>query len=801
MPTGDPHGSTPSVPFLSLPHLLQHQAEHRPDAPAILAPGRPALRYERLYRHIEQVRRTLGAMGIGPRDRIAVVLPNGPEMAVAILATAASAVCAPMNPAYASEELDRYFTDLRPRALIAEAGIDSPARRAALLRGVRVVELSPASHAEAGLFSLDGDAGCDPSDAPIDPGEPALLLLTSGTTSRPRIVPLTHSNICASAHSWGAALALRETDRCLNMVPLFHGNLVANVLASLAAGASVVCTSGCDLKNFFAWLDALRPTWYPAVPTMHQAILAEARRRRGPVADCRLRFIRSSSAPLPLRVLTELERTFDAPVIESYGMTEAASGPIACNPLPPRPRRPGSVGIRVSLDVAIIDEAGAFLPPGQIGRIAVRGAGVTAGYDGDAEAIRTGFFGDWFNTGDHGFFDGDGYLFLVGRKEEIINRGGEKIAPREVDEVLLEHPAVAEAVTFAVPHPTLGEDVASAVVLRADGAATPDDIRRFVIGRVAAFKVPRQVLIVGELPQGPTGKVQRVGLAAKLGLAEPAALAPAYVAPRTPGEAMLAACWAEVLQLERVGIADDFFALGGDSLSVAHLLARVYERTQLEIEASEIFEAPTIAAVARHLDALMDTGRAEQRASGLVRVPREGPLPASIAQERLWQLQQALPGIPCFNVLYALRLTSACDREVLQRSVSELMRRHEILRTTFAVVDCQAVQVIALPSTVPLAFDDLHALRASEKESAGQKLIEEEVLHCFDLVRGPLFRARLVRFAEQEQLLLITLHQIIGDGWSAGVLAEDLAAIYDALSGQTAASPVPLAIQYADFAY
>jgi acyl-CoA synthetase (AMP-forming)/AMP-acid ligase II len=790
---------TPSVPFSTLPLLLQHQANRIPDAPAILAPARAALSYGRLYRHIDQMRCTLRAMGVGPHDRIALVLPNGPEMAVAILTVAASAVCAPINPGYRSEEVDRYFSDLRPCALITERSVDSPARRAALSRGVRILELSTAVDSEAGLFSLTGDSGDDRSNEPIGPEDVALLLLTSGTTSRPKIVPLTHANICMSAHSWGVALSLKEADCCLNMMPLFYGHITSNVLASLSAGASVVCTSGCDLKSLFAWLNTFRPTWYPAVPTIHQAILAEARLQQEQIP--KLRFIRSSSAPMPARLLADLEQTFEAPVIESYGMTETASAPIACNPLPPGRRKPGSVGVPVGLDVAIMDEAGTFLPAGQTGQIAVCGASVMSGYEGKARTSEAAFVGNWFKTGDHGFFDDDGYLFLVGRKQEVINRGGEKVAPREVDEVLLSHPAIVEAVTFAMPHPTLGEDVASAVVLRADAAVTPNDIRRFIIGRVADFKVPQQVLIVDELPQGPTGKVQRVGLAAKLGLTDPAAMAPSYVAPRTPIEAMLTTCWAEILQLERVGIHDDFFALGGDSLSVAHVIARVYEITHLEIDASHLFQAPTIAEVARHIEALIQAGERKQPASGLVRAPRDGPVPASMAQERLWELQQALPGIPLFNVLYALRLTSAFDRAILERSVNEIVRRHEILRTSFAVVDGQSVQIIAPQLTVHLTFDDLHALPASEKETIGHRVIQEEVLHCFDLPHGPLFRVRLVCVAEQEYLLLITMHQIIGDGWSAGVLAEDLAAVYDALFIQATPSLVPLVIQYADFAY
>jgi acyl-CoA synthetase (AMP-forming)/AMP-acid ligase II len=457
----------PSVPFLCLSHLLEHQAKRIPDAPAILAPGRPTLTYRRLFQHIDKMGCKLRAMGLGNHDCVAVVLPNGPEMAVTILTVASCAVCAPINPAYATEELNRYFVDLRPRALITQAGVDSTACRVALSHGIRVIELSSPSDAEAGLFTLILDQGVECAYKRSSPRDVALLLLTSGTTSRPKIVPLTHANICTSAYSSRAVLALREADRCLNVLPLFHGHgLIATVLASMAAGGSVVCTSGCDVNSFFPWLADFRPTWYSAVPTMHQAILAQAQKNREQAANSRLRFVRSALAPLPSRTFAELKRIFETVVIEFYGMTETASAPITCNPFPPRRQKPGSVGLRVNLDVAIVDGQGALLPDGHTGEVLVRGASVMSGYDGDQVAARAGFAGDWFQTGDQGFFDNDGYLFLLGRKQEIINRGGEKIAPREVEEVLQEHPAVAEAATFAIPHATLGEDVMCAVVLR-----------------------------------------------------------------------------------------------------------------------------------------------------------------------------------------------------------------------------------------------------------------------------------------------------------------------------------------------
>jgi hypothetical protein len=533
---------------------------------------------------------------------------------------------------------------------------------------------------------------------------------------------------------------------------------------------------------------------------MHQAMLAQARHNGEQLASYRLRFVRSSSAPLPPRAFAELEQTFDAPVIEWYGMTEVTSSPITCNPLPPRQRKAGSVGVPMSLDVAIMDEGGALLPSGQTGEVVVRGASVTAGYDGNPSATKAAFAGNWFKTGDLGYFDTDGYLFLVGRIREIINRGGEKVAPQEVDEVLLDHPAVAEAVTFAVPHASLGEDIASAVVLRPHSLATPKDIRQFASGRMAEFKVPRQVLILPELPKGPTGKLKRVGLAAKLGLANGGVMSRTVLAPRTSLEKELAGIWASILQIEQVGIDDDFFALGGDSLLAVHVLSRIRDIMHLEVEVSRFFEAPSIGEMAHHLEMLMETGKARRPSSAIARSAREGWAPASITQERLWKTQHALPDLPFFNILYALRLTSSLDVAVLERSINEIVRRHEILRTTFAVRDGQHVQVIAPQLTVPLTFDDLHRLPESKKETAGQRLIEEEVLHSFNLAQGPLLQARLVCLAEREHLLLITMHQVICDGWSLGVLVDELTVIYDAFSDGQPTPLTPLSIQYADFA-
>jgi oxalate---CoA ligase len=312
-------------------------------------------------------------------------------------------------------------------------------------------------------------------------------------------------------------LEFAELDRGLNIMPLFHiHGLLAGLLAPLSRGGSVFCTPGFNALKFFAWMEDSNPTWYTAVPTMHQAILTRSAHNRDVIARHPLRFIRSSSSSLPPQVIAELEGTFHAPVIESYGMTEAAHQ-MASNPLH-GVRKPGSVGLPAGPEIAIMDENGNFLGVGEVGEIVIRGDNVTAGYENNPKANAEAFVNYWFRTGDQGFKDADEYIRLTGRLKEIINRGGEKISPREVDEALMDHPAVLQVVTFAVPHDKLGEDVAAAVVLREGAAATDQELRSFLSERLAAFKTPRKILFLAEIPKGATGKLQRIGLAQKIGV-------------------------------------------------------------------------------------------------------------------------------------------------------------------------------------------------------------------------------------------------------------------------------------------
>jgi acyl-CoA synthetase (AMP-forming)/AMP-acid ligase II len=488
-------------------------------AAAIAAPGRESLSYGGLRDQVEKTARTLNGLGIGRNDPVAIVMPNGPEMAAAFVSIAAAATTAPLNPAYRPDEFRFYLSDLNARLVLVQDGVDSPVLDIARERGIAVARLQFDANSPAGRFDIVGDpAGDAVQNGLAENDDIALVLHTSGTTSRPKIVPLSQGNVFASAANIAKSLALTADDRCLNVMPLFHiHGLVAAVLSTLHAGGRIACTPGFNALHFFASLSETRPTWYTAVPTMHQAILSRAARNADVIEAADLRLIRSSSAPLPAPVMAELEKVFSVPVVEAYGMTEAAHQ-IACNPLPPGTRKPGSVGLAAGPDVTIMDDAGAILPGGATGEIVIRGPNVTPGYQNNPDANASAFTNGWFRTGDQGFIDDENYVHLTGRLKEIINRGGEKISPREVDDVLMEHPAVAQAVTFAIPHDKLGEDVAAAIVLGENMTADEHEIRKFVAERLASAKVPRKMIFLDEIPKGPTGKLQRIGLAEKLGL-------------------------------------------------------------------------------------------------------------------------------------------------------------------------------------------------------------------------------------------------------------------------------------------
>ena len=572
-------------------------AEQRAKQPAIYDVNGAMLTYGALYQQLTMTVARLRELGIGRNDRVAIVLPNGPTMAVAFLCVAACATCAPVNPAYRAPEFDLYLADLNAKAVIVDATVESPVREVARGRGIPIIELL-ASPTMAGGFTLIGQTAAAAAPGGFtEVDDIALILHTSGTTARPKMVPLTQRNLLCSAYNIGATLALSPVDRCLNLMPLFHiHGLMAALLAPLVTGGSVVCTTGFEAASFFTWLQTCQPTWYTAVPTMHQAIVARSALEAAERPVSQLRFVRSSSASLPPTVMADLERIFNTPVIEAYGMTEAAHQ-MASNPLPPLQRKPGSVGMAAGPAVAIMaEDNNKLLPHGTTGEVVIRGENVTAGYPNHVDANAKAFVDGWFRTGDQGYFDADGYLFLTGRLKEIINRGGEKVAPKEVDEFLLQHPDVKQAITFAVPHKRLGEDVVAAVILKEGASITERELRHLAFSRLADYKVPTQILLVDEIPEGPTGKLQRNGLAEKLANK----IKPEFEAPSAPIEEALARIWEEVLgkgaeeRTIRIGRFDNFFTLGGDSLMATQVVARVRSILGVDLPLPSIFQEPIL---------------------------------------------------------------------------------------------------------------------------------------------------------------------------------------------------------------
>jgi acyl-CoA synthetase (AMP-forming)/AMP-acid ligase II len=478
--------------------------------PAVFIPDDLEVTYGQLQQQIEGVVAGLRAGGVQAGEPIAIVLPNSLEFLVAFLATTwVRAVAAPLNPAYKVEEFRFYLEDSGARAVLVPPG-DHPAREAAHQLQIPIWECGLDAHKQVFVQRQSGEAGANLDRSAPVPDDVALFLHTSGTTSRPKGVPLTHGNLMTSIANIAATYQLTPRDRSLIVMPLFHVHgLLGATLSTLHTGGAVVVPGKFSAGTFWQTASRYDVTWYSAVPTIHQILLGRADQDNAPRSG--LRFIRSCSSALAPAVFHQVEERFGAPVLEAYGMTEAAHQ-MASNPLPPAPRKPGSVGKGTGVDIVIRDEHGQPLPAGAQGEVTIHGSNVMRGYLNNLAANQSSFWQDYFRTGDQGVLDEHGYLVLTGRLKELINRGGEKISPLEVDAALLEHPAVAEAVSFAAPDAKYGEEVQAAVVLK--GKATPAEIQAFCLNRLADFKVPKVIHITEAVPRTATGKIQRRHVAA-----------------------------------------------------------------------------------------------------------------------------------------------------------------------------------------------------------------------------------------------------------------------------------------------
>ncbi|MBE9051871.1 AMP-binding protein [Nostocales cyanobacterium LEGE 11386] len=497
-------------------HLLDLLAEEN-NHPALGTPDQPTLTYQQLRENVISLVSQLNSFGLGRGDRIAIAMANGSPMAIAFLAAAMCGTAAPLNPRYKQDEFAFYYEDLQAKALITLPGTQETA----------IAATTPDMLLISAITNLDGTLRLElnrgtpqplnnPHSSFPNADDVAIILHTSGTTSRPKRVPIRHRNLIASAHNIIGVYNLTANDINLCLMPLFHiHGLVGCLLATLASGGTFICPTGFNALEFWKLVERYKPTWYSAAPTMHQMILARASRNQDIIKTNTFRFIRSSSAPLPPVIIEQMEAVLNAPVVESYSMTEAAHM-MTSNPLPPQVRKPGSVGYGFGVEVGIMDEDGNLLPQGSLGEVVVKGANVVDGYENNPQANATAFVNGWFRTGDQGRLDADNYLYLTGRIKELINRGGEKISPLEIDDLLLRHPAVAEALAFAVPHKSLGEEIHAAVVLK--GNTNEQELKSYCSNLLAEFKVPKQIHILEALPRGATGKLQRLNMAKLLNL-------------------------------------------------------------------------------------------------------------------------------------------------------------------------------------------------------------------------------------------------------------------------------------------
>ena len=699
---------------------------------------------------------------------------------MAIIAVATAAVCVPLNPSFTADEWQRCFGDLQIAALLTRADMGSASRAVAHALGIPVIDLSPVPGAGIGAFKLTGSGTRPAVDNELVPraDDDAFILLTSGTAARPKLVPLTHESVCRSAHNAGAVLQLGPQDQSLSVLPLFHAHgLISALLTALAAGSSIVCTSGFDPAAFFRWLTEFRPTWYTAVPAVHRALLSEADREKLSLQSCSLRVIRSASACLPASVLSELESRFGVPVIETYGMTEAASQ-IAANTL--ALRKPGSVGKSAGAEIAIMDNGGRRLAAGERGEIVLRGPTITRGYDGDIAGTEAAFRDGWFRTGDVGYLDQDGYLFIAGRIKDIINRGGQKIAPAEVEEVLLAHPDLLEAVVFSIPHRRLGEEVAAAIVPRPGRKVAPAKLRNFLIERLARFKIPSVIRIVREIPKGPNGKVRRSGLAAALSMTIEAR--PKYDRSRSrrapTWSAKLASTWADLLELNQIGIDQNVFALGADSLTVTQVLSRLRANFGVNLSFNDIFDAPTVAALAARLELL--EGQPAAAASSLGDVQADSPSsPPSFQQQE----SRSSAGLIRLGTFIMSRKCSASvgpiDVDALEASIAAICERHEVLRSTFPDCPGEPIQIVGSARSAVRTRRPA-TLREQQAGSGGSAQGAKSARRPFALGKEPPVLCQLLRLDDDDHALVIKLHHLVTDGWSQRLFWEELAALYRA---------------------
>jgi acyl-CoA synthetase (AMP-forming)/AMP-acid ligase II len=578
--------------------VIRSHVELRPKQAAIVGTNFSAISYRMLQDEIDEVRNSLRLAGFDRDAKIAVAIANSAQAARAMIAITCSATSVPIDSKLTVAEVERCLLILRPQAVLVLRNTDSAARTAAEQRGFPIIEA---------IVSQDGSLQLVvprigppvPLNEP-DPAAPAFILHTSGTSADPNFVPFSHRNMLAVIERLQTWYELTPQDRCLNVSPVYYSHaLTTTLLPPLMTGGSVAFPANPTNVDLSEWFSDLRPTWYSAGPTLHLSVLEKAEARSDALTMHSLRFISTAGAPITANVLQRMQAVLGVPVLEHYGSSETAQ--IASNRPPPGPSKPGTVGIPWPDIVAIVGADGRPLPAGHQGVVLVHGPSVTSGYLNAPDLNRSAFVDGWFRTGDIGSIDEQGFLSLHGREKEVINRGSEKISPLEIDQALMSHPGVVQAAAYGVPHPRLGEDVAAAVVLRPGALVSPLELREFLGTKLAAFKVPRRISILDELPKGITGKLLRRRLAES---AQEKAQHSGLSEERLHAD--LLQLWRRILKTENISLDDDFFEKGGDSLLAIDVTLQLQRLIGRPLSESILFQASTVRelakSVARELD-------------------------------------------------------------------------------------------------------------------------------------------------------------------------------------------------------
>jgi acyl-CoA synthetase (AMP-forming)/AMP-acid ligase II/thioesterase domain-containing protein/acyl carrier protein len=715
---------------------LAARAARNSDSPAIVHPGLGTISFGTLVARLQEIDRQLQAAGLGPNARVGIALPRGPEAALLSVAVCCRAILVPINPNLAPADLQAELARIRLHALIVQADAPVPEWVAAAGDGfgLFLAKKAVTSFEQVALEQVRPVPDPPPA-ADVTAQSWAAIFKTSGTTGVSKRVPVTHENLIEMARKMERWLKLGPADRSACIMPIYYNaGFKATLLVPLLIGCSVALPESPSPNDFDRWVEELRPTWLTSAPPFLQAVVEKL---SGPQVSApprhALRFVLSTASYLPEATRREAERLLAIPVVEFYGLCEA--GMMTAPAFPAEDTRPGSVGRIPEGELAIRDDDGAFLRAGQTGQVVLRGPSVMPGYlFDDIEGVPSGLQDGWLATGDLGTVDADGFLTIAGRSKEIINRGGEKISPYDVEKALLQHPAVREAAAFAVPHPRLGENVGAAVVLHPGAEATSVELIDFIYDRLAPFQMPRHIHVVDSLPVGATNKISRPSLSAAFANHQrPREL------PGAPLELQIAEIWQRFLKLDEIGMDDDFFEIGGDSLQATEMLLELEEITRHRIAPSEV------------------------RAQLTIRQLSETLSKAAAAKEEVMTQVRSGPGVPLFVChgdfcgwgFYAFRLAELLKHDGPVYLLHSILDEAKGIRTIEEMVRRYLPHIEAAASDGPVRLAGYCHGGIASLEIAGQlerrgRIVDKIVLiDTFSLNARPLMRgiARLASFA------------------------------------------------------